>query len=417
MKTIPSLLSVAFGEPTNTTMTSRPVPGKGLTFNKSTLIVNLFVLIVFLQNPPWPLWGRWFPPLFLCFLISSVLLLDRVLKTKIRNKYLFYFTFLLFLFFIGFQSLGDFRTSSLVTIVIFFQLFFLSFEEKCSILNKITSVLSLIITISLPLWLINQSVFSLPFGYDMQYGDWKGDNGKTIIENYFFFVQEKDYFINRFYSIFDEPGVLGTLCAFLLFANRYNFKDKRIIMILMGGIFTYSLAFFILTFVGLLLYYIRKPGVLTVVCISGLLIGIMTMSFLKEYAASAVVLDRLLSPQSSLESRASPDLDQYFSRYISSVEFILGKGTNFLENSKLNLGGQGYKIFLIENGIIGSILVIGMYLFTYPTNRYLIFSYFLIFLLSSLQRPFLFTPYQLIVYYAGVASLSYLPKYKKRQGG
>ena len=145
-----------------------------MKIKRSTIIVNLFVLIVLLQNPPWPLWDYWFPVLFLCFLAASVLLFDRIMKFKPIDKTLFIFTCVLLLFFVFFQSLQRFRTSSLVTIIIFYELFFLSEEEKFSIIENITTVLSIILVVSLPLWLINQYVFRLPFGNDMLYGDWKG---------------------------------------------------------------------------------------------------------------------------------------------------------------------------------------------------------------------------------------------------
>jgi hypothetical protein len=413
MKSTLHPLSTEFGESTKKTLAAKAFGGKGLVFNKSALIVNLFVLIVFLQNPPWPLWDFWFPPLFLCFLVLLILLNERIIHTKTANKNIFYFTLLLFIFFIGFQSIGNFRTSSVVTVIIFFQLYFLSIKEKCEILKKVTSILALIIAISLPLWLINQFVVGLPVMFDMQYGDWKGDSVSTIIENYLFFVQEKGNFINRFYSIFDEPGVLGTLSAFLLFANKYNFKDKRIILILLGGIFTYSLAFFILTLIGLLLYYVRKPLLLVILCFGFVVIGISIIIFFDQNPVVAVILERLLSPQSSLESRVSSDLEDYFLNYISSVDFVLGKGTDFFENNQL--GGQGYQVFLIENGFFGSLLVIGMYLFIFKGNRYLVISYLLLFLLSSLQRPFLFTPYQIIVFYIGVANLSFPLNFKQHK--
>lgn len=402
---------------------NRNLSGTGLAslnIKQSTIIVNLFVLIVFLQNPPWPLWDYWFPILFICFLMSSVLLYTRITTAKPINKSLFIFTCLLILFFVIFQSLQNFRTSSLVTIVIFYQLYFLSAEEKFKIINKITSVLAIIIAVSLPLWLINQYIFELPFGSDLTYGDWKGKNQTLVLENYYFFIQPKQQLINRFYSIFDEPGTLGTLSAFILFANKYNFKDKRNIIILAGAFFTYSFAFFVLTFVGLSLYFIRKPKLLIIYSILIAAIVLLTYNIIKSNPTfKATVSSRLTSTEASLKARTSKDVNIYFKKYISSGESIFGKGTGFLEKNPKLLAGQSFKFFMIENGFFGLMLVIGMYLFIYGENKFLMFSYLLLFLLSFLQRPFLFTPFQIIVYYAGISSLNYIPdsKYYKKLNG
>lgn len=381
-----------------------------MKIKRSTIIVNLLVLIVLLQNPPWPLWNYWFPILFFCFLASSALLFDRIMKFKPIDKSLFLFTCVLLLFFVFFQSLQRFRTSSFVTIIIFYQLFFLSEEEKCSIINKITTILSLILIISLPLWLINQYIFHLPFGNDMLYGDWKGKNQTLIIENFYFFVQPKNQVINRFYSMFDEPGTLGTLSAFVLFANKYNFKDKRNIIILTGAFFTYSLAFFILTFIGLSLYFIRKPKLLIIYSILIVSVVFITYNLMKENPTfKASISGRLATTESSLKERNSKEVNKFFKNYVRSSDSIMGKGTGFFENNSKLLSGQSFKFFLIENGFLGLFLVLGMYLFMSGQNKFLMLTYLLLYLLSFLQRPFLFTPYQIILYYAGISSLNYLP--------
>lgn len=382
---------------------------------KSTVIINLFVIIVFMQNPPWPFWDSWFYFLFFCFLISSYLLFDRIVKYKPINKDLFLFTCILLLFFVVFQSFQRFRTSSLVSIVIFYQLFFLTTEEKCSILDRITTLLAIIIAVSLPLWLINQYVFELPFGSEMHYGEWKGKNQTLILENFYFFVNARLEHIIRFYSVFDEPGTLGTLSAFLLFANKYNFRDKRILIILIGAFFTFSLAFFILTGVGLILFYIRTLKLILIFSMTITVIIVLTIiTFKRNPTFEGAVLNRITSVKSSLEIRTSEETTIFFREYVTSSQSILGKGPAFFSNNPELMFGNGSKFFLIENGFLGLFLVIGMYLLISGKANYLVLSYLIIFLLSFLQRPFLFTPYQLIVFAAGVASLKSLPAYDPR---
>ncbi len=57
------------------------------------------------------------------------------------------------------------------------------------------------------------------------------------MNNYLLFVTMATANTFRFYSMFDEPGVLGTLSAFVLFANKYDFKRKSNLIILIGAFF------------------------------------------------------------------------------------------------------------------------------------------------------------------------------------
>ncbi|MHA8084013.1 hypothetical protein U8695_00410 [Aquirufa antheringensis] len=380
-----------------------------MKFNKSSLVLNLFVFFVFLQNPPWPIWEIYFPILIVSVLLTFVLLFKRILAKKFIKINFLVLTSCLIFFFIFYQYFQKISISSSVTIIVFFLLNFLSEDEKCLILEKITSVLALIIAVSLPLWLINQFYYKFPFGYEMNYGDWKGDDGVTILENYYFFIQEKHDFLNRFYSVFDEPGVLSTLASFILFANKYNFRDKRNIIILLGAFFSYSLTFILLTIIGLILYNIRKP-VFFIKFVSLVLVsGVLLFPILKDNATfNTSIISRVLVLNSSIEERTSDNLKSYFSGYVTSVDVILGKGLAFL-GSRSDLRGQGYQKFFIENGLIGSLLIILMYFSFIKKGGFIVYGYLILFLLSLIQRPFLFTPWQIIVFAVGISSLT---KYK-----
>ena len=374
---------------------------------KSSLIVLLFTVLVFMGNPPWPFWENWFYITCLCVLLTTILLFNRFDK-KFNKHGFIYYTLILLSFFVLFKSMQKFRTSSVVTILVFLQLFYITDEEKESILNIITTIMYYVFLISLPLWLINQFVYELPCFAEMTYGAWKGDGGKTILRNYIFFVDIKDYF--RFYSIFDEPGVIGTISSFLLFANRYNFKDRRNIIILIASIFTFSLAFYILTLFSITLYNITRISKLIKIYLFIVLITlILFFSGIGRLAFSSLVFDRIQSINSSMDSRTSQNMKQYFSEYIKSKDAILGKGIKFL-NNEIDSHDTGYRYFLIENGILGFILILFMYIILQYNNKYIynrnIFIYFMLFLISFFQRPNLFTPWQLIIFSSGISVLS-----------
>ena len=62
---------------------------------------------------------------------------------------------------------------------------------------------------------------------------------------YPFLVQPAALPFIRFYGPFDEPGVVGTICGLMLCINRMNFRDYKSIILLVAGLLSLSLYFFI----------------------------------------------------------------------------------------------------------------------------------------------------------------------------
>jgi hypothetical protein len=384
-----------------------------LEINKqvSVLVPFLLVGIVFLQNPPWFFWDNGFIYSSILVLVLTSICFLRFKKNTIKltdNLILIFVLVCFFVFYTLFFS--KIRLSSIVTLLTFISLLFISELEKILTLKYLTSSLGTIVLISLIAWIISNYFYELPlFGY-ITYGEGKGDNGTTVISNHFLFVQESSGFINRFYSVFDEPGVLGTLSAFVLFANKYNFKNWYNVFILAGAIFTFSLAFILLTFLGLFFLNIKKGfKILKGLSIFLFLIFILVQFFNDNPAFQTAVIDRIFNfSDSGVESRTSYGLNVFFESYIFSIESILGKGSLFFENHSYLLSGQGYKLFIIEFGIFGFLLVLSIYLVLMDVIFLNGLFFLILFIFSFLQRPFLFTSWQLIVFAVGISNLYYL---------
>ncbi len=58
----------------------------------------------------------------------------------------------------------------------------------------------------------------------------------------------------RFMSVFDEPGALGTIAGLILVAEKFNFKKKANLIILLAGILSLSFYFYITLLLGLVLF-------------------------------------------------------------------------------------------------------------------------------------------------------------------
>lgn len=121
-------------------------------------------------------------------------------------------------------------------------------EYKENILNYITKWFSLIMMVSIPLYLVTLLIHLPNLGMLDP-----GSNRYGIFENYIFYVKEIGGFeegFSRFGGPFLEPGYLGMIGAFLLFVNKFDFSKREVIIILCSIVLTFSLAGWVLAFWG-----------------------------------------------------------------------------------------------------------------------------------------------------------------------
>lgn len=365
-------------------------------------------LIVILQNPPWPLWGiglllGYILPFFvLCYLYyinNSNYLLEGIGKK--------YFPILYFAFFFLFVSplLYGFRFSSIFIFVTYILLFRINNLDLCNALRILTNIVAVIVLFSLPFWLIHVFIFELPTYGTIDISEMKG--AAYVLNNHFLFLTYDGLDFFRFYSVFDEPGVLGTLSAFILFGNRFNMKRWQNIVILLGGIFTYSMAFYVLTLLGYFycnLFSIKKiiSSLLIFACLTFVLVFLLK----DDLAFSLSVIERFQDfGLNRIENRTGEVINEHFMKMLYSPLILFGEGPSFLiEHS--NEVGASYKLFIIEYGFLGVSALFFMYYSLIPIkNRDTLFFLFL-FSLSFLQRPYAFTSWQLVIFAMVIASLN-----------
>ena len=282
----------------------------------------------------------------------------------------------------------------------------LRIKECTNVINLITNYVFLSILIPLPLWLFLQYVMPLPLYEILDICSIKGANG-VFMENYFFFVTFSGTEAMRFYSWYDEPGVLGTLAPFILFANQFNMKDKRIPIIIVGCLFTFSMAFYILSLIGWL--YINRHSLKSIILtlLSIVLISLLLCYFLQDNLAfqQSVIYRFTNFSETGVDSRNSFETNMIWNSMKSTGDLIFGLGSGAMNN----YGGisSSYKSFIIEFVYVGCFLLLTAY---YKLLRYKnllgIFTLFL-FLLSFLQRPQLFTAGWFLLYSCVIGYLSY----------
>ena len=76
----------------------------------------------------------------------------------------------------------------------------------------------------------------------------------------------------RFCSVFDEPGVVGTISGILLCCQKFKLKDIRTIILLITGLCSTSMFFYILCAIYIVLYYLMVEKKLQGVILSIIII-------------------------------------------------------------------------------------------------------------------------------------------------
>ena len=177
---------------------------------------------------------------------------------------------------------------------------------------------------------------------------------------------------SRFCSMFIEPGHLGMMCAFLLFACRFEMKNKTTWVILAASLLTMSLTAYMLTFGGYVLSkYIR--GELSVKFLFLFLLFVTCLYLFGSFYNNGnnlfnEYIIRRLQPDEENgiagNNRVFGQIDMYLITMLTDIRLMLfGYDKNTLESLLLSgSGGTGLKMFLVSHGILGFIAVFSFYI-------------------------------------------------------
>lgn len=213
--------------------------------------------------------------------------------------------------------------------------------------------------------------------------------------------------IIRFSGIYDEPGLLGTISALFLLADRFNMKSKINIILLISGVISVSLVFYIFTIVGFLMQSNKK--IIGIIFIIVLGVGVYNTPIYDNYLAKR--FETSSSDGVIADNRVSDCFKAEYEKFASSDSEVqlLGEGNNAHLSTMCDV--SSYKMYIYDYGYIG-ILVIAIALiiqYTYPLLvtgnifRYIKSSLFFVFcfFISYYQRPVLFNlAFCLIFYYS-----------------
>ncbi|WP_326995255.1 hypothetical protein [Chitinophaga sp. 212800010-3] len=256
------------------------------------------------------------------------------------------------------------------------------------------------------------------------------DLDKRSYENYFFLYYTQDTVRFRFSSVFDEPGVVGSLAAIVVLYYRRFLSQKEYLAYIIAGVLSVSL-FFIITFP--ILYYfsdirdlsnrqrIRKIFTVIAAFIVFYFTLIAILNQLKEIPLFEFAVYNRFKWENGLIIGVvdNRDILEGFNNAYDKLmanggtELLFGKGKNSV-TEEFGASGLSYRITIYEKGIVIVSYMLLLIILIQHWRKQLVFSVIsLIFILLLLyQRTLFFKIDYFILIFVGSGILT---KYAKEK--
>ncbi|WP_028387542.1 hypothetical protein [Legionella fairfieldensis] len=240
----------------------------------------------------------------------------------------------------------------------------------------------------------------------------------------------------RLVGIYDEPGTVGTFAALFLTVSCFEIKKKwKNVLILTGGILSFSLAFYLMSLTACCL--LKKFKMMVLLGLTGALCFVMPYSPLhtrpvplvqiennikKNYNTEKIDLAKKINHYlqvkkvieyiKQLDNRDSPKMQALFSNYLHGSIGTILFGISSDANSVYDGFSSTWKIILTNYGLTGFVyLLLFLFLYTFVNagklkNKREIYTFLLVFIINLYQRPFIWIPSYMLIFVGAIAWFS-----------
>jgi hypothetical protein len=213
----------------------------------------------------------------------------------------------------------------------------------------------------------------------------------------------------RLCGLFNEPGYFGTFIALYLIMDEIRLKKMGNVFLLVAGILTFSMAFFIILGLGVLFFIIKNKHYGIIVFVS---ISFLTAPFFKniqfENESAKVLYERVVNivdgTETLMDRRTDANFEQIERRFEEDNHKLFGYGTGYC-SKKGAYDTSSYKRNVVEWGYLGFGLVFLVLLYLVSTETKLngTISFFILCIsISVSQRPQIFIPAYFLLYFGGI---------------
>lgn len=198
----------------------------------------------------------------------------------------------------------------------------------------------------------------------------------------------------RFCGPFDEPGVVGTFGAILLYLNGFKWRDWKTYALLLSGVLTLSLFFYVAVFLFFLIKNITSISIKHV-AIFAIVLGAFYGLTKDNEIISERIWERLEwnEDEGKLagDNRMVGDANDYYKKKKGTIEYWTGV-RNIEKDLQYFEGSSSYKVVVLKCGMICFALYILFFLLYAHKycNRQKFILFTVLFLTTIFQRPWMF---------------------------
>ena len=303
----------------------------------------IVAVILFVMTNPFLLWFAPLNTIAVMLFYGVSLLYSAPIKKKYRTGFL-----LLAIFYLLVAIRYGLELSMIYTMAVPIA-FLIDKSFLCRCFDKFIKIFAVLITISLVVYVMVAILqLNLPYSHINPINSLKVEG--VYYDRYFMLLVDpaERGFLTRFYGLYDEPGVVGTIVSVILVGNKFDFKkNKYLIPTFLAGFFSFSLFFYVVSIVSVF-FNIRKSNIIYVLI--SIPIVLYALSFIP--GVDILIYNRFLFEDGVWlgDSRTSDDFKLWFSKFTSTADFWLGLGPG--ANLLYNKGGASYKDLIVNYGIL-----------------------------------------------------------------
>lgn len=353
-----------------------------ISFSSWILGFLLFSLI-----PAFYVWNNPLDTIF-TFLLSAMVLVDTAQNRTSRDRFRLMGIGLYLLIFMVFIIRSDFTILGIIKKLFVIPLLFARRDLLEETFRAFVRIFAIVMSVSLVVYFVVVLLgINLPRVQIQPLNDLK--TGSYYLYPFLILTDARDMigFSFRFHGFFDEPGVVGTISAIILVIERFNLRSKFNIVILLAGIFSFSMFFYLTCFIAILLTAPNKVKIGTLV-----LVAVLLYLFRDNEIVDQLIFSRFTDDEglwSLYDNRNTGVFNLYYESFSKSSAFWTGLGAGSAAN--IGEGGSSYKMLVYDYGMIFFVLYVAIYYFFVfgifkGWKTYFAFS--LILLGTMYQRPF-----------------------------
>lgn len=350
---------------------------KLLQINREKLCNNFFligILIAYFGSlNPWFMWPIMnFYMLFAAFFVVFHLILSDGGMKRFPFPSNYVFTLLFYSILVFYQSIVREANingfiSNMFSVLVMYAILVQNNEKMTMICTTISKIMGCILSASIVGFVLFFLGFPLP-SVNAQFME-----GEYSYTNYFLFLLDDrtfEYIIPRFHSIFVEPGQIGTALVVLLMTQFGKWKKWYNIVTIVSILLTFSLAAYVYFVLAIFMnLWVCRKAILKKGLLALLVLGVIVGASFVYKGGDNMVHDLIILRLEIDDGEMAGDnrvTDEFLSEYeslLGSSDVIFGRGL------WTEWGSSGYRVFIYENGLFGTILLLLMYFFAFINAR------------------------------------------------